>query len=328
MSSHGASGERESRPRKQPIVEYEGASGRVYGGAACCWLRPQHEPRKNIIEFVEWKPFDICVLLTIGANCLTMAWQSPLDPPHTAKSAFIDVCEVFFLGVFTTEMLCKMLAYGLLTHRNAYLKDAWCQLDFLVVSLAWLPILWPSMGNYSFLRAFRALRPLRALKRLPGMPMLVQWILDVMPKMGNVLMLCGFVFLVFGIVGMELFKGSLHYRCELPGVKEGTSVLADATLDIPCKPAASGGKDGQCPPGSTCAYVEEGPHTLISFDSVALALIILMQGGNSSSALISTSPQPSSPHLLSSRPSAPSLVPSSPRPLVRISPHSLTHYPQ
>ena len=45
------------------------------------------------------------------------------------------------------------------------------------------------------------------------MPMLVQWILDVMPKTGNVLMLCGFIFLVFGIVGMELFKGALHYRC-------------------------------------------------------------------------------------------------------------------
>ena len=27
------------------------------------------------------------------------------------------------------------------------------------------------------------------------------------PKMGNVAALCGFVFLVFGIVGMELFKG-------------------------------------------------------------------------------------------------------------------------
>ena len=76
------------------------------------------------------------------------------------------------------------------------------------------------MGNYSVLRAFRALRPLRALKRLPGMPVLVQWILSVLPKMGNVLMLCGFVFLVFGIVGVELFKGSLHYRCALEGFDE------------------------------------------------------------------------------------------------------------
>ena len=54
------------------------------------------------------------------------------------------------------------------------------------------------------------------LKRLPGMPELVQWMFDVLPKMGNVLLLCGFVFLVFGIIGVELFDGMLHNRCALP----------------------------------------------------------------------------------------------------------------
>ena len=138
----------------------------------------------------------------------------------TLQEAVLDVFEWVFLIIFTTEMLSKILAYGFIGHKNAYLHDPWCQLDFVVVSLAWLPILFPTMGNYSVLRAFRALRPLRALKRVPGMPVLVQWILSVMPKMGNVAMLCGFVFLVFGIVGMELFKGALHYRCALPGFVE------------------------------------------------------------------------------------------------------------
>ena len=64
------------------------------------------------------------------------------------------------------------------------------QLDFLVVSLAWLPILIPAFGHYSVLRAFRALRPLRALRRMPGMPVLVQWILDVMPKMARCINAC------------------------------------------------------------------------------------------------------------------------------------------
>ena len=36
-----------------------------------------------------------------------------------------------------------------------------CQLDITVVTLAWLPILFPSMGNYSVVRSVRALRPLR-----------------------------------------------------------------------------------------------------------------------------------------------------------------------
>ena len=88
-----------------------------------------------------------------------MAWESPLDPPGTSKAAFIDVCEWVYLWIFTFELLTKVVAYGFLMHKGSYLRDAWCQLDFVVVTLAWLPILFPSFGNYSVLRAFRALRP-------------------------------------------------------------------------------------------------------------------------------------------------------------------------
>ena len=74
------------------------------------------------------------------------------------------MCEWAYLSIFTFELLTKILAYGFYwSSENSYLRDPWCQLDFLVVSLAWLPILFPAFGNYSVLRAFRALRPLRAL---------------------------------------------------------------------------------------------------------------------------------------------------------------------
>ena len=82
----------------------------------------------------------------------------------------------------------------------------------------------PQFGNYSVIRSVRALRPLRALKRVPGMPVLVSSIMACIPKMGDVAMLCAFVFLVFGIVGMELFKGALHYRCALPGYVEPAGI--------------------------------------------------------------------------------------------------------
>ena len=203
-----------------PVEKVKGPSGKEYRSTSIFCLLPAHQPRKAAIQFCEMPYFDPFILLTILANCGTMAWQSPLDPPGTWKEAVMGVCEDVFLAIFTAEMLTKILAYGFAMHKGSYLRDAWCQLDFLVVSLAWLPILFPSMGNYSVLRAFRALRPLRALKRVPGMPLLVQWILSVLPKMFNVLMLCGFVFLLFGIVGMELFKGSLHYRCAMPGFVE------------------------------------------------------------------------------------------------------------
>jgi hypothetical protein len=51
------------------------------------------------------------------------------------------------------------------------------------------------------------------MKIIPGLKVIVEGIMDVIPKLGNVTMLFIFVFVVFGIVGMELFQGMLHYRC-------------------------------------------------------------------------------------------------------------------
>ena len=50
-----------------------------------------------------------------------------------------------FLAIFTAELFVKVAAYGFVWHKGAYLRDPWCQLDFIVVSLAWLPILFPEM---------------------------------------------------------------------------------------------------------------------------------------------------------------------------------------
>ena len=195
--------------RANPPDEVVGPSGRIYHDRSIFCLRPSDQPRRSAIYFVEWKAFDPIILITILCNCTSMAWESPLDPCCTWKADFIDVLELVYLYIFTVELLSKVLAYGFLLHPHSYLRDAWCQLDFVVVSLAWLPILFPSFGNYSVIRSVRALRPLRALKRVPGMPVLISSIMAAMPKLGNVVALCGFIFLVFGIVGMEIFKGAL-----------------------------------------------------------------------------------------------------------------------
>ena len=91
-----------------------------------------------------------------------------------------------------------------------------CQLDFVVVSLAWAPIIFPSFGNFSALRSVRALRPLRALKRVPGMPVLVSAILTALPKLVSVGALCGFIFFSFGIFGGRPHIAHTHGRASSP----------------------------------------------------------------------------------------------------------------
>jgi len=57
---------------------------------------------------------------------------------------------------------------------------------------------------------------------LLGMRILVMLLLDTLPMLGNVLLLCFFVFFIFGIVGVQLWEGILRQRCflkALPNVK-------------------------------------------------------------------------------------------------------------
>ena len=48
-----------------------------------------------------------------------------------------------------------------------------------------------------------------------GMRILVMLLLDTLPMLGNVLLLCFFVFFIFGIVGVQLWAGILRQRCFL-----------------------------------------------------------------------------------------------------------------
>lgn len=57
------------------------------------------------------------------------------------------------------------------------------------------------------------------------MRILVMLLLDTLPMLGNVLLLCFFVFFIFGIVGVQLWAGLLRQRCYL--------VLPDDNVSIP-----------------------------------------------------------------------------------------------
>ncbi|KAJ6660353.1 hypothetical protein lerEdw1_017776 [Lerista edwardsae] len=70
--------------------------------------------------------------------------------------------------------------------------------------------------SFSAVRTVRVLRPLRAINRVPSMRILVTLLLDTLPMLGNVLLLCFFVFFIFGIVGVQLWAGLLRNRCFLP----------------------------------------------------------------------------------------------------------------
>mmetsp|Transcript_43521 Transcript_43521/g.105631 ORF Transcript_43521/g.105631 Transcript_43521/m.105631 type:complete len:2203 (+) Transcript_43521:102-6710(+) len=184
--------------------------------------------RQVAIRITQWPAFDNMILLAILVNCLFMA----LNPPFENLERESDTV---FVAVFTLEMTLKMIALGFIFERAAFLRSAWNWLDFVVVVTGLMTIYVRAMAGESGLdavsavRAVRLLRPLRTINRIPGMRVLVRSLLDAIPAMGSVMLLCSFIFLVFGIIGVQLFSGTLHHRCYYDDV----ATLAPSTLLCP-----------------------------------------------------------------------------------------------
>lgn len=64
----------------------------------------------------------------------------------------------------------------------------------------------------SSLRSIRVVRPLRTISALPRMRVLVATMLGAIPQIGNVLVLCLFLFMIYGIMGARLPSQGETYR--------------------------------------------------------------------------------------------------------------------
>lgn len=108
----------------------------------------------------------------------------------------------------------KILVLGFIIGKGTYLRDYWNLLDFTIVTFSILNWVLDSVSdiNVSFLRGFRALRalrPLRMVSKNEGMRVVVNSLLTSIPNLLNVLLISLLFFLVFGILGVQLFKGSM-----------------------------------------------------------------------------------------------------------------------
>lgn len=96
------------------------------------------------------------------------------------------------------------------------MKDPWNILDFIIVFFTFMTWIFEATasGDVSFLRGFRALRalrPLRVVSKNEGIKTVVNALLESIPALINVLLIVMLFLLVFGILGIQLFKGQLGY---------------------------------------------------------------------------------------------------------------------
>ncbi|KGL80455.1 Voltage-dependent P/Q-type calcium channel subunit alpha-1A, partial [Tinamus guttatus] len=165
---------------------------------------------------VNLRYFEMCILLVIAMSSIALAAEDPVQP-NAPRNNVLRYFDYVFTGVFTFEMVIKMVDLGLVLHQGAYFRDLWNILDFIVVSGALVAFAFTgrSQGEdinpIKSLRVLRVLRPLKTIKRLPKLKAVFDCVVNSLKNVLNILIVYMLFMFIFAVVAVQLFKGKFFY---------------------------------------------------------------------------------------------------------------------
>ncbi|XP_061698593.1 sodium channel, voltage-gated, type I-like, alpha isoform X1 [Syngnathoides biaculeatus] len=226
------------------------------------WWKIWWTIRKTCFRIVEHNWFESFIIFMILLSSGALAFEDVYIETRKNIKAMLEYADKMFTYIFILEMLLKWVAYGY----AKYFTNAWCWLDFLIVAVSLVSLTanalgFAELGAIKSLRTLRALRPLRALSRFEGMRVVVNALLGAIPSIFNVLLVCLIFWLIFSIMGVNLFAGK-YYRC------------VNRTSDEPFLPSEVANMTECLALGKDAARWK---NIKINFDNVGLGYLALLQ---------------------------------------------------
>uniref|UniRef100_A0AAY4CW99 Sodium channel protein n=1 Tax=Denticeps clupeoides TaxID=299321 RepID=A0AAY4CW99_9TELE len=168
--------------------------------------------RKTCYLIVEHNWFETLIIFMILLSSGALAFEDVYIEQRKTIRIILEYADRVFTYIFILEMLLKWVAYGFVK----YFTNAWCWLDFFIVDVSIVSLIanalgYSELGPIKSLRTLRALRPLRALSRFEGMRVVVNALVGAIPSIMNVLLVCLIFWLIFSIMGVNLFAGKYYY---------------------------------------------------------------------------------------------------------------------
>ncbi|OCT61122.1 hypothetical protein XELAEV_18047142mg [Xenopus laevis] len=168
--------------------------------------------RKTCFLIVEHNWFETFIIFMILMSSGALAFEDIYIEQRKTIKIMLEYADKVFTYIFILEMLLKWVAYGF----QKYFTNAWCWLDFLIVDVSLVSLVanamgYSELGAIKSLRTLRALRPLRALSRFEGMRVVVNALVGAIPSIMNVLLVCLIFWLIFSIMGVNMFSGKYGY---------------------------------------------------------------------------------------------------------------------
>ncbi|KAM8913692.1 dihydropyridine-sensitive L-type skeletal muscle calcium channel subunit alpha-1-like isoform 3-T3 [Spinachia spinachia] len=291
LSSYIMDEETLKRKQKEKLKKLMSTGGNPRPARSLLFLTLRNPFRKACISIVEWKPFEIIILLAIFANCVALAVYLPMPEEDSNNSnSNLESLEYIFLIIFSIECFLKIVAYGFLFHTDAYLRNCWNILDFVCVSVGLFTVVVDAINHISgveatvgekgggfdmkALRAFRVLRPLRLVSGVPSLQVVMNSILKSLLPLFHITLLVLFMVTIYSIMGLELFKCKMHKTCYYTG----TDIIATVENEKPA-PCAQAGNGRRCTiNGTVCRTGWPGPNNGIThFDNLGFSMLTVYQ---------------------------------------------------
>uniref|UniRef100_A0A3B5AN67 Voltage-dependent L-type calcium channel subunit alpha n=1 Tax=Stegastes partitus TaxID=144197 RepID=A0A3B5AN67_9TELE len=289
LSSYIMDEETLKRKQKEKLKKLMATGGNPRPARSLLFLTLRNPFRKACISIVEWKPFEIIILLAIFANCVALAVYLPMpEEDSNNTNSNLESLEYIFLIIFSIECFLKIVAYGFLFHADAYLRNCWNILDFVCVSVGLFTVAVDAINHISgveapvgekgggfdmkALRAFRVLRPLRLVSGVPSLQVVMNSILKSMLPLFHITLLVFFMVTIYSIMALELFKCKMHKTCYY------TDIIATVENEKPA-PCAQAGNGRRCAiNGTECRAGWPGPnHGITHFDNLGFSMLTVYQ---------------------------------------------------
>ncbi|XP_071506831.1 voltage-dependent calcium channel type A subunit alpha-1-like isoform X9 [Diadema antillarum] len=180
---------------------------------------------------VNLRYFDTMIMVVIALSSIALAAEDPVNP-DAQRNKVLEYFDYVFTGIFTLELVLKILDMGFIFHKGSYMRDLWNILDAVVVVCALFAFIYQetsrsaidefestggessgakNLNTIKSLRVLRVLRPLKTIKRVPKLKAVFDCVVNSVKNVTNIAIVYILFMFIFAVIGVQLFKGKFYY---------------------------------------------------------------------------------------------------------------------
>lgn len=198
-------------------------------------------------------------------NSLSYSLRNNKSNNYENYLSYFHWAEDFFLFYYTTEMILKILAFGMIANKESYFRDGWNLVDFVVILCLYLTYAMVKDLNFSLLRLLRLLRPLKSSSAFKGLGIILYSLFSALPLLIISFLVLNFFYSVYAIGGLQVFSGILKQSCF-----EGITGILSKKSDNICG-------NELCETGYICGKQISNPYeNVINFDNLFSAYLMTL----------------------------------------------------